>query len=174
MGKIKKKKVVKLIVGLIFREEKVYFLVKNILEKKFGRIDFESPNLDFSKYTNYYEEELGKNLKRKFLSFKSLIKPDSIFKIKHFTQKLEKKFSLKEKRTINIDPGYLDFSKLILSTTKDYKHRVYLKDGIYAEVTLYYEKESFRAFDWTYPDYRTSEYIEIFNTIRQIYKEQMK
>lgn len=173
MGRIKKKGAVKLIFGFIFGEEKAYFLAKNILEKKFGRIDFESPSLDF-KHTNYYEGELGKNLKRKFLSFKNLIKPDSISKIRHFTQKLEKKLSLNRKRMINIDPAYLDLSKLVLSTTKDYRHRVYLRDGIYAEVTLYYERESFRPFDWTYPDYRTSEYIEIFNTIRQIYKEQTK
>jgi hypothetical protein len=173
LGRIKKKDPVKLIFGFIFREEKVYLLTRSTLEKKFGRIDFESPIFNFN-HTNYYERELGENLKRRFLSFERLIKPESISKIRHFTQRLEEKFSLGGKRRINIDPGYLDLSKLILATTKDYKHRIYLRDGIYAEVTLYYEKESFRAFDWTYPDYRTSEYIGIFNRIRQIYKEQIR
>ena len=77
-------------------------------------------------------------------------------------------------RIINIDPGYLDLSKLILASTKDYKHRIYLTKGIYAEVTLFYQDKTFCPWEWTYPDYKTGEYIEIFNRIRQIYAEQIK
>jgi len=173
LGKIKKKGLVKLIVGFIFKEEKVLTEAKKILEKRFGRCDFESESIAFT-HTDYYEKEMSCDLRKKFLSFQKLIKPESIFKIKHFTQRLEKIFSLNRKRRINIDPGYLDLSKLILATTKDYKHRIYLREGIYAEVTLYYERGSFQAFDWTYPDYKTPEFIQIFNKIRKIYQESIK
>jgi hypothetical protein len=64
--------------------------------------------------------------------------------------------------------------KLVLATTKDYSHRIYLRDGIYAEVTLYFRKGRFHPFEWTYPDYCTREYIEVFYKIRQIYHSQLK
>ncbi|MEK6733229.1 MAG: DUF4416 family protein, partial [Candidatus Omnitrophota bacterium] len=70
-------------------------------------------------------------------------------------------------RRINIDPGYISDSKLVLATTKDYFHRIYLTSGIYAEVTLRWRRGGFEPFEWTYPDYQSKEYIDIFNTIRK-------
>lgn len=173
MGIIKKHQPVKLIVGFIFKEEGTLNKAKNILEKRFGRIDFESESLPFV-HTDYYQTEFGTDLKRKFISFKILILPQDLPKIKIIVNKIEKKLATGPSRSINIDPGYLNLSKLILATTKDYKHRIYLNNGIYAEVTLFYQDKSFRSWDWTYPDYRTGEYIGIFNKIRQIYAEQIK
>lgn len=143
------------------------------MERRFGKIDFESPALPFI-HTAYYEKEFGKNLKRKFIAFQKLILPHNLHKIKIITNKIEKKMAKGISRVINIDPGYLDLSKLILASTKDYKHRIYLTKGIYAEVTFFYQDKTFRPWEWTYPDYKTSEYIEIFNRIRQIYAEQIK
>lgn len=173
MGRIKKKEKVKLIIGFIFQKESVFERTKRILKKRLGEIDFESELLDFV-HTNYYNKELGEGLKRKFLSFSKLINPSSLVKIRYLTQRLEKKISLKGNRQVNIDPGYIDLSKLVLATTKDYKHRIYLKDGIYVEVTLHYEGNDFKAFPWTYPDYKSPQYSEIFKRIRQIYKDQIK
>ncbi|RKY37009.1 MAG: DUF4416 domain-containing protein, partial [Candidatus Omnitrophota bacterium] len=86
---------------------------------------------------------------------------------------LEKKFSHQGKRNINIDPGYLNEGKLILASTKDNLQRVYLGKGIYAEVTLYFRKGEYHPFMWTYPDYCSFEYREIFREIRSIFRTQI-
>ncbi len=168
MGEIKTHPPVKLIAGLIFRDEDAAEKAKSSLERRFGKIDFESPVLPFL-HTDYYQGEFGVNLKRQFLSFQKLIDPENLSRIKITTNKIEKRLSRDNKRRINIDPGYLDLSKLVLATTKDYSHRIYLKQGIYAEVTLFYQNREFKPSNWTYPDYRSPEYAEIFNKIRSLY-----
>ncbi|MFA5410336.1 MAG: DUF4416 family protein [Candidatus Omnitrophota bacterium] len=173
MGSIKRHPPVKLIVGFIFKESQVEEKAKGLLEKRFGKIDFESPCLAFT-HTDYYEKEFGSGLKKKFISFKKLIAPDDLAGIKKTTNQIEKRLSRRQSRLINIDPGYLDLSKLILATTKDYKHRIYLKDGIYAEATLFYQNKTFTPWDWTYPDYKQAEYLAIFEQIRDIYKRQIE
>jgi hypothetical protein len=172
MGKISQIQRVKLITGFIFKSESFYQKAKDILCAKFGKIDFESETLTFI-YTNYYEKEIGKELLRKFVSFAKLIPPEEITKIKILTNKIENRLSYKKQRKINIDPGYLDMAKLVLATTKDYKHRIYLNKGIFAEITLFYQDKTFQPWEWTYPDYKTPQYIRIFNQIRQIYEHQI-
>lgn len=164
---------VKLITGLIYRDVQNYLTIKPILLRLFGPMDYESPEIDFGP-TNYYKQEFGPGLKRKFLSFSGLIDPSKLAEIKATTNKLEFKFSSGSKRTVNIDPGYLDMAKLVLASTKDFCHRIYISKGIFAEVTLVYRKNSFDHWDWTYPDYRTAEYKQIFNDIRKIYESQMR
>jgi hypothetical protein len=173
MGKIRGQPPVKLIAGFIFSESEFLKKAKGILQKTFGQIDFESQILAFS-HTAYYEKEFGKNLKRNFVSFKKLIPPRELPQIKITTNKIEEKLSDNGLRLINIDPGYLDLSKLVLASTKDYKHRVYLNKGIFAEVTLFYQNKTFNSWEWTYPDYKTQEYREIFKRIRDIYAGQIK
>jgi hypothetical protein len=173
MGKITKPYPAKLIVGFIFKDKIFYHKSRIILEKTFGKIDFESQILSFF-HTDYYQKEIGSNLFRKFISFKKLIQIEQLSKIKVFTNKVENKLSLDSRRQINIDPGYLDMAKLVLASTKDYKHRIYLDRGIYAEITLFYQDKTFQPWEWTYPDYRTSDYIRIFNQIRQLYAQQCK
>lgn len=173
MAKIQKEIPVKLIVGFIFlKEETLKKAIKN-LSRKFGEVDFESQSFVFN-FTTYYEKELGRNLKRKFVSFKRLVSPARLALVKHFTNKLEKQLSNKAKRQINIDPGYVNASKLILATTKDFAHRIYLSQGIFAEVTLEFRGKSFTSGERTYPDYRTQPYIQIFNQIRLNYLRQLK
>jgi hypothetical protein len=173
VGKIYHNPAVKLIVGLIFKNKDYLDKTKRLLIKRFGCIDFESPVLDFN-FTEYYKNEFGSGLKRVFISFKRLIPPQNISDIKILTNKFENKLSLKGKRNINIDPGYLDMAKLVLATTKDFAHRIYLSKGIYAEVTLTFQNNTFKHKDWTYPDYRTPAYIDILNSIRGIYAKQIK
>lgn len=173
MGQIKKHKPVKLIIGFIFKQESVFNAAGLVLEKRFGKTDFQSRVLPFN-HTAYYEGEFGKGLKRRFVSFKKLILPSELPKIKTYTNRAEKKLSSGSSRLINIDPGYLDLAKLVLASTKDYKHRIYLDKGIYSEVTLCYENKSYRPWEWTYPDYKSAEYIAIFNRIRDIYAAQAK
>lgn len=165
MGKTKPPPLAKLIIGLIYRNSAVKDKVLDILKRRFGEIDFLSQELNFD-YTDYYYPELGKPLKRVFASFKRLLSEDELSDIKVYTIKLEKRLSRKDKRQINIDPGFLSLGKLILATTKNYSHRVYLGKGIFAEAALFYKDATFRPWPWAYPDYQSKEYIAIFNTMR--------
>jgi hypothetical protein len=173
MSKIKYPENVKLIVGMISAEEDLFTETQYILEQHFGETDFASKILLFN-FTDYYTPEMGTGLKRKFISFANLIPPEEISRVKVFTNSIEQKLSIMNKRRINLDPGYVSLSKLVLATTKDHAHRIYLKDGIYAEVTLRFISGSFQPWEWTYPDYRTKDYIEIFNYIRKLLLDQRK
>jgi len=166
---------VKVICGFIYKEESIYLSVKKIIKQKLGKIDYESEKLNFN-FTDYYYEEIGEPLWRRFISLKKLNNPSAskFVKMKLWCIKLEKKFSSNNKRQINIDPGYLNLARLVLLTTKDFSHRIYLDKGIYAEVTLHYSHNNYNDFAWTYPDYRTKEYKNIFLKVRQIYKAQLK
>lgn len=172
MGRVRKPEDVKLITGLISADPGLFHKIKSLLEKRLNNtVDFESPVLDFT-HTDYYEKEMGRGLKRKFFSFKKKVGPDNIEKVKLLTNAIEKKTSVNGKRTVNIDPGYLDLSKLVLFSTKDYSHRIYIKRGIFAEVTLFYKDKKFNPWPWTYPDYKTGEYLSVFESIRDLYKTQ--
>ena len=173
MGKIAPDKPVKLIVGFIFRDKQAFNKAKAIFIRRFGKVDFESRLIPFT-LTDYYHEELGDGLSKVFISFNKLIFPQQIAKIKILANNIERKLSLGGKRLVNIDPGYLDLAKLVLASTKDYAHRIYLDKGIYAEITLSYQGKSFNSWQWTYPDFRTAEYVDIFNQIRELYAQQSK
>ncbi len=172
MGKLTAPFPVKLIIGFLFQEEKFLRKAQEILSRHFGKTDYESSIIFFT-YTDYYQKELGNNLKRKFISFQELIPPEKLSGIKNLTNKLEIAVSGGNSRKINIDPGYLTMAKLILASTKDYSHRIYLNKGIFAEITLNYRKNTFQPMEWTYPDYRTEEYIKIFLEIRKLYAQEI-
>lgn len=163
---------VKIFAGLIFNDPRVYEKAYDLISRKIGSIDSESDFFSFN-HTGYYNDEMGGGLMRKFLAFARPIRPEGAYKLKLLTQGLEKKFSHSGRRSINIDPGYLTLSKLVLLTTKDYSHRLYLKNGIYAEVTLLYKNGTFQPWQWTYPDYKTREYIEFFNSVREKYHQRL-
>ena len=170
MGRVNLPERVKLIVGLIAGDPELFSKIDKALEKALkNHIDFDSGIIDFA-YTDYYNEEMGPNLKRRFLSFKGHVSLEDIYEVKLKTNSLERRFSEDGHRTVNIDPGYLDLSKLVLFSTKDYTHRIYIAKGIFAEATLFYQNKTFNPWPWTYPDYKTKSYIEIFNHIREIYK----
>ncbi len=177
MGKAKRPKRVKLVIGVLSKNKKLFEDIEEFFIKHFGEIDYKSPEVLFD-HTDYYKEEMGYPLKKRFISFKKLIPPESISKIKLLTNSLEEKFSKKKNgylnRQINIDPGYITPSKLVLATTKDDYPRAYLNTGIYVEVTLSWKKGSFQCFEWTYPDYRSKDYIDILNTIRNSYMKERK
>jgi hypothetical protein len=173
MGSIRKPQPVKLISALIYKDESVLLRAEDLLKKHFGPVDFRSQALPFD-YTDYYEKEFGKDLSRKFLSFEKLILPDSLARVKVITNNIENRLAAGSCRSINIDPGYLDLAKFVLASTKDFSHRIYIGRGIYAELTLSYHEKSFRPLEWTYPDYRTSDYIAILTKIREIYAGQLR
>ena len=170
MGKLRLPEKVKLITGLLSSDEALLDGICVTLEKRLrNNIDFKSDIIDFT-YTDYYSKEMGGGLKRRFLSFKRLLRLDDIAKMKLLTNDIEQKLSVGGRRIINIDPGYVDLAKLVLLSTKDYSHRTYVGKGIFAEVTLHYKDKHFNFWPWTYPDYKSEEYGRIFNTIRGMYK----
>lgn len=172
MGEAKKPFPVKLIMPMFSRHEECFCEAKATLSKHFGPTDYISSRLPFD-HTMYYAEEMGSDLRRQFLSFEKLIDPGTIANIKTLTNQLEERWSRDGRRRINLDPGYIAAAKLVLATTKNHGHRIYLDQGIYAEVTLMYREGDFRPLPWTYPDYRTEAYRNIMRAIREVYMAQL-
>lgn len=164
---------VKLIAGLLSNDIRIIDEARDSLSAQFGKTDFESAILDFT-HSDYYHDEMGDGLKRRFLSFSEPLDLKLIYRVKLETNLLEGMFSTDGRRKVNIDPGYLDLAKVVLFSTKDYIHRIYLDEGIFADATLFYRHGSFNAWPWTYPDYKTGAYIDIFNSIRKFYAERSK
>lgn len=162
---------VKLTIGFIAGKEFLDAAVR-LVKRKFGGMDFQSDVLEFE-HTDYYFEEMGRPLYRQFISFRKLIFPSELWKIKKWTNKLEMKFKKDGRRQVNIDPGYLNFSRLVLASAKDFSHRIYLNKGIFAEITLLFRDGEYRTLPWTFPDYSTETYRDIFKQIRMIYAGQI-
>lgn len=165
---------VKLITSLICQKEDTFPSVLKEMVSHFGSLDFVSATMPFD-FTDYYIEEMGKTLWRRIVGFETLIHPDTISSIKLLTNTIEASLSPDpKKRTVNIDPGYMNRYHLILATTKPAPHRPYLKDGIYADVTLIYQEKGFKDLPWTYPDYQSATISAIMNDLRQKYLFQLK
>ena len=168
MGEAIKQKPVKLIVSVIFRDRPRLDMARKLLVKTYGPLETLEMDAPFD-YTDYYSAEFGDPLFRKVFCFRKLIGPESLAYVKLATNKLEVKLSSGGKRTVNIDPGYVTDAKLVLLTTKDYTHRVYIGRSIFAESTLHYRDGSFRAWPWTYPDYASAGMVAYFNKVRELY-----
>jgi len=173
MGKIKKHFPVKVFCGLIYRDDRLILEVEKKLSGKWGNIDFYAGPFPFD-FTDYYKGEMGEDLKRSFVSFSEIVIPEKLWEWKIFTNRIEEEFSSDGKRRVNIDPGYIDLSKVILLSTKDFYHRIYVGNGIYAEVTMHFSKGKYQFFQWTYPDYKTENYLKFFENLRKIYSKQIK
>ena len=143
------------------------------LAESFGPPDVITPWLAFEQ-TDYYEPEMGAPLFRRLMAFYRLIQQESLADIKLFTNELERGFSRQGKRAVNVDPGYLLAERFVLATGKNYTHRIHLKAGIYADLTLIYHKGSFRALDWTYPDYAGESITNFLRSVRDKYMYQLK
>ena len=162
---------VKLFFGLISKEVDNFSSFSQAAPKRFGPIDSESEVFPFD-LTSYYHEEMGKPLFKKFIGFEKLIKPDILPEIKKYSVSLERKLSKKQKRTINIDPGYLTAAKVVLASVKNYSHRIYLRKGVFAELALYYKGKAFQPLPWTYTDYKSEAYIQYFENLRKKFMNQ--
>ena len=163
----------KLIAALMSSNLALMNKIEGRLSEKFGAIDLASDLFPFD-YTEYYTEEMGKNLQKKFISFDKMIAIENLPDIKNFTNAVEQEYALDGNRRINIDPGYVTHVQMVLATTKDYSHRIYLGQGIYAELTYVCRKKIFQTLEWTYPDYREQFSLEFFLKIREKYLQQMR
>lgn len=165
MSTPKEAKKVKLISSLFSSEQELIERVIKEMEGYFGSVDWVSEKLVFNR-TRYYEKEMGWPLYRRFISFSKLISPDYIVDIKLMTNKVENEHLVDKRRKINIDPGYISLERLVLATNKNYIHRIYLKKGIYADLTLIFYAGTFKPLAWTYTDYADEKVISYFNMLR--------
>jgi hypothetical protein len=176
MGILRTSSRVKLITGLITGMHGIEERIRADLERSYGPVDLQSPPMEFN-FTRYYQPEMGDGLRRFFFSFTRLIDPGDLASIKLATNSLEDLYRQEQwpvARPVNLDPGYLELGKLVLASTKNHCHRIYLRDGIFAEVTLCYRDRAFHPLEWTFPDYRTEEYHRFFLEARHAYHRQLR
>jgi hypothetical protein len=176
MGTVRSFNSVKLFVGILVSDRKFLRDVEERLTAEYGSIDHRSPIVPFD-FSDYYEKEMGDVIDRVFLSFERLIDADRLPEIKHRTNQLEAEIATMPtsvKRPVNLDPGYLENAKVILASTKNFYHRIYLGEGIFGEVTMHFRNNTYQFFPWTYPDYQSNDYQEFFLRIRQLYRSQLR
>jgi hypothetical protein len=176
MGSIRAFNPVKLFTGVLVANEDLIAEVESELHSSYGPLDYRSPVLPFT-FTDYYRHETGDHILRVFFSFERLIEADQLPEIKRHTNALEEKFAASAtavKRPVNVDPGYLEPAKVVLASTKNFYHRMYLGRGIFGEVTMHFRNGKFEFFPWTYPDYKSEEYQAFFLELRAIYRTQLR
>ena len=176
MGSIRTFNPVKLFVGVLVANEDLVAGVESELRARYGDVDYKSPVLPFT-FTDYYRQETGDRILRIFFSFERLIEGDQLPEIKCHTNAMEDAFAAagaSVKRPVNLDPGYLEHSKIILASTKNFYHRMYLGRGIFGEVTMHFRNGAYEFFPWTYPDYKSPEYQAFFLELRAIYRNQLR
>ncbi len=159
---------VQLIAGLLSAWPELLDRAGERLAARFGPVAQISETWPFD-YTDYYEPQMGAGLQRRFLAFAERIPPDDLPEIKRETNAMERRLAEAKypvPRPVNMDPGYLATDRLVLATTKDASHRIYLGRGIYAEVTLIWRKGGFAPLEWTYPDYRSEPVRAFFDSLR--------
>jgi hypothetical protein len=155
-----------LFIAVLFSQKDILRSVLPILGERFGEVLLQSPEYAWD-HTHYYEKELGTPLFRRFLFFKKAFDPLILPKVKLETNAIESAFTENGKRRINLDPGYIMRSRIVLASAKDYSHRIYLGKGIYGEVALYYKGRRYNPFPYTYYDYRKPECLDMFETARE-------
>jgi hypothetical protein len=151
---------------------------------QWGPIALASTPFDFNE-TDYYQSTMGPHLKKVFWAFQRPFDPDQLAAVKRLTIAWEHELAaaagrgdvksddsspITESRPLNLDPGYLTSAKLVLASTKDHTHRIYLREGIFAEITLFFRHGRWEHHEWTFPDYRRADYQQFFSEVRDYLK----
>jgi hypothetical protein len=164
---------VKRICGITFTPELDPDVIIQSMESLLERVEDRSPVFNFS-FTSYYKREMGEDLKKIFVSFQGLAGPDCLADLKLTTNRLEAEYKEDGHRRVNLDPGYLTGAKLVLASTKDFAHRIYVGRGIYGDVQLRFIHGEFKASRWTYPDYQTELALTFFSKVRDRFVKEEK
>ena len=159
-----------LFIGTLFSEKVIFDKVFPVLQNNFGDILFQS-NIRPWEYSDHYNKELGTPIYRNFIFFNAIIDPSVLADIKLLTNDMEAFYSHAGKRQINLDPGYITLAKVVLASTKNYSHRIYLGKGIYAELALFYKGHQFVAMPYTYNDYKDQTYLLMLMKVRNLLKK---
>ncbi len=172
---------VKLITAMLSTSAEALLAAAERLAREYGPIDLRSETMAFD-FTHYYDGEMGSPLLRQFLAFERLIDPGLLAAVKLRTNALEDGFArgttggapdLPAARPVNLDPGYVSESKLVLASTKDFAHRLYLGEGIFAEITLTYAHGRWTSHSCTFPDYASGKYDAFLTSVRHRLREQL-
>ena len=170
MGDVTSPAPVLLILAAFSRHSAALDWARTQAESAWGPVALESERFRFDA-TDYYEASMGPEISKVFYAFERLIDPAEIVSLKLQTNAWEADYAGMgehvEERPLNLDPGYLTPAKLVLASTKDHAHRMYLSRGIYAEVTLFYKHRQWQIRDWTFPDYQRADYQQFFSTCRE-------
>jgi hypothetical protein len=158
----------KLVIGVFLQDRSRFAAILDVLIERFGSVDILSRWFPFD-FTAYYASEMGEPLFRRMMSFNRTIDPDSLAEIKLTTNGIEKSFQQEGKRTVNIDPGYLLRERFVLATGKNFAHRISIGKGIYADLTLMFQRGDFQTLAWTYPDYAQENVIGFLRRVRNKY-----
>ncbi len=164
---------VKYFVGALYSSEELLTSAISMLNKQLSPVDLESDSFRF-KVTDYYNDEMGAPIYRKFFSFEKLHGPDFLAESKLLCNDIEIALAISGNRKVNLDVGYMDYDKIVLASAKYGIHKVYLDQGIYADMALHYEKGKFTPYPWAFMDFRTDDYYPFFLKMRGIYKTQLK
>lgn len=161
---------VALVVGMLSAFPETFAAAESDLAAEWGPVALRSEVMPHE-FTDYYAVEMGGPLKRLFVAFERWIDPGQLAAIKLRTNAIERRIADLGRwpvtRPVNLDPGYIAPSKLVLASCKDYTHRIYLGQGVYAETTLGYTGGRWQSYGWTYPDYRTAQYQAFFDRVRR-------
>jgi hypothetical protein len=160
------------IAAVIFSDPALLASVEQALARVLSPLDATSPAFAFD-LTGYYDGEMGQGLRRILYSFKDLMSPDEIADIKLATNKIEAGLAEGGKRRVNIDPGYMDFHKLVLASAKFLGQKIYLGKGVYADPTLYYDR-GWKCYSWGFPDFRDGRYDKFLTDVRGLYKAKIR
>ncbi|NCC23778.1 MAG: DUF4416 family protein [Deltaproteobacteria bacterium] len=153
--------------------DRIWTKLQEILAARFGEMDHVSDPLPFDQ-TTYYDRELGQPILRRLVSFRPLVRMDSLVEVKHWTNALEMAWSQDGKRAVNLDPGLLTLERLVLATGKNFSHRVYLGKGVWADLTLVYGRGGWIVQPWTFPDYAGAVIQNELTAIRAVFAVQVK
>ena len=164
----------KLIAALTASDMALLAEIEQELTQRFSPIDATSDLFSFDAFTSYYQPEMGTELQKCFVSFRDIILVETLPEIKLLTNEIEQRCAVNGNRRINIDPGYLTAAHMVLATTKPYTHRIYLGQGIHAELTYICKKRVFHTLEWTYFDYRAPLAMRFFEGVRKTLLKQMR
>ncbi len=164
---------VKFIVACTYSEPLFFQKFLETFTEIYGKSDMQTDEFAFA-HTAYYEAEMGRGLKKRFISFEDIGAREKVVELKYLALELEGKSAVKMKRRINIDPAYLELSKLVVSTTKNFAHRIYIQKEIFGDIQLQYKDKKFLPLEWTFPDYKTETNLAFFTKVRNIYAAQLK
>ena len=141
------------------------------VEHAWGKPLLISPCFDFTE-SQYYAKTMGTDLKKQFIICSPHHDPGHLSRDKLTTNDWELEYrdaaASSVERPLNIDPGYLSLTKLVLASTKNREHRLYLQQGIYGEVTLAFRNQRWNAMEWTYPDYQRADFQSFFSEARDV------
>lgn len=164
---------VKFFIGALYSDESRLEQAKKFCVQRMGPIELESKAFAFTA-THYYDAEMGPPIYRQFFSFEGLRDPGDLPELKVVCNQIEAQLSLVGKRKVNLDIGYLDLHKMILASAKYNGQKVYLDQGIYADVTLIYEAGGFHPTQNTFPDFKSGEYLPVFREFREHLKADLR